>query len=188
MQDDTKKVGELDLTPIDQELDIELLQKAQENGEEEEAFSCKLNTRRDERQLALYLLYALDRAEYSMDLHAVTNAFESGFDCTISNGSFAISLVKGVLDQKDALDELLTPFLKNWRLERLGCCTRLILHIALWELKQPDAISSIIINEAVELAKMFAEKDAYRFVNGILDEIAKHLAENAQQEQPESDD
>ena len=45
--------------------------------------------------------------------------------------------------------------------------------MALWELQQPKAIASIVINEAVELAKIFAEKDAYKFVNGILDQYCK---------------
>jgi N utilization substance protein B len=45
--------------------------------------------------------------------------------------------------------------------------------MALWELNQKGAIPSIIINEAIELAKQFAEQDSYRFINGILDEICK---------------
>ncbi len=168
---DEKNLQDLDLTPVDQELELELLKK-QEDGEEKEP-EFRLNSRRDERQLALYLLYALDRAEYSIALDDAIKTFEKGFDIEIPRESFAIALAEGILAKRDELDERLTPFLKNWRLERLGCCTRLILHIALWELQLPDAIPSIIINEAVELAKTFAEKDAYRFVNGILDEIAK---------------
>ncbi len=165
-----------DLTPIDAELDLELLPKAQEQEDEigwEPTFT--LQTRRDERQVALYLLYALDRAEYSISLADAIRAFENGFDLKIPKRSFVLTLVKGVIDNRDALDEQLKPCLKNWRLERLGCCTHLILQLALWELQQKDAVSSIVINEAVELAKTFAEKDAYRFVNGILDEIAKKM-------------
>lgn len=168
-------ISDLDLTPIDQELELELLKKNEESEQQDEELTFSLNTRRDERHLALYLLYALDRSEYTIDLGDIVHAFEQGFDITIPSNSFTLMLVRNVLENRDELDEYLTPFLKNWRLERLGCCTRLILRLALWELRQPDAISSISINEAIELAKMFAEKDAYRFVNGILDEIAKQL-------------
>jgi transcription antitermination protein NusB len=161
-----------DLTPIDAELDLELLPKAQEEENDWEP-TFTLQTRRDERQLALYLLYALDRAEYSIALDDAIRAFERGFDIKIPKRSFVMTVVKGVIDNRDNLDEQLKPCLKNWRLERLGCCTHLILQLALWELQQKDAVTSIVINEAVELAKTFAEKDAYRFVNGILDEIAK---------------
>jgi len=48
--------------------------------------------------------------------------------------------------------------------------------MALWELIQSKAIASIIINEAVELAKIFAEKDAFKFINGILDQYCKEHA------------
>jgi len=170
-----------DFTPIDTELDLELLPKIEsENGDADPEF--KLQTRRDERQLALCLLYALDRAEYSLTPEDIVKRFEQGFDISVPRRSFAVSLFKGVNDGVQALDEQLKPFLKNWRLERLGCCTHLILRMAMWELQQPDAIGSIIINEAVELAKTFAEKDAYRFVNGILDEIAKSLVAAVEEE------
>jgi N utilization substance protein B len=43
----------------------------------------------------------------------------------------------------------------------------------MWELFHTDMPTSIVINEAVELAKCFSEKDAYKFVNGILDEAVK---------------
>lgn len=173
-------VSDLDLTPVDQELELEFLKKNQEadelEEEQEEELRLRPGSRRDERQLALYLLYALDRADYSISLYEAARALENGFEIIIPDDSFALELTKGVLDNREELDLQLTPFLKNWRLERLGCCTRLILHLALWELGQPDAVSSIVINEAIELAKMFAEKDAYRFVNGILDEASKQLA------------
>ena len=71
------------------------------------------------------------------------------------------------------LDEECKPLLSNWRFERLGMCTKLILRYALWELQTTDTNPTIVINEAIELAKCFAEKDAYKFVNGILDEALK---------------
>jgi len=185
--DDEKKIvhdHELDLTPVDQELNLEFIRKAEQEDAEQE-FEFKLNSRRDERHLAFYLLYAIDRSDYSMTLDEAIPAFEKGFDITVPKKSLAITLVQGVLENRDELDRQLTPFLKNWRLERLGCCTRLILHLALWELSQHDTISSVVINEAIELAKAFAEKDAYRFINGILDEIAKKKVEVTQEEKVE---
>ncbi len=52
-------------------------------------------------------------------------------------------------------------------------CTRLILRIGVWEMKYTKTDSTVVINEAVELAKCFAEGEAYKFVNGILDEWSK---------------
>ena len=75
--------------------------------------------------------------------------------------------------RRDYLDEIIQKFLENWRLSRLGLCTRLILRMGVWELVFTDAPSSVIINESIELAKDFAEKDAYKFINGILDQVAE---------------
>ncbi len=172
MEDDIKNPQDLNLTPVDKELELELLKKAQAEDTDQE-FEFKINSRRDERYFAFYLLYALDRSDYASSIDDVVKTFENGFDLQLAKRSFAIDLVKGVVAHRQELDEKLKPHLKNWELERLGCCTRLILWLALWEMQQPDVINSIVINEAVELAKTFAEKDAYRFVNGILDEIAK---------------
>jgi transcription antitermination protein NusB len=166
---------EPNLTPIDTELDEQQQASAEEEDLGPWSPDFSLQTRRDERQLAFSILYALDRAEYSVTVDDIVQSFEKGFDVKIPKKSFALTIVRGVLENAAKLDEDLKPYLKNWRLERLGCCTHLVLLLALWELQQPEAIPSIIINEAVELAKTFAEKDAYRFVNGILDEIAKSV-------------
>jgi N utilization substance protein B len=176
---------ELDLTPIDQELDASMFPPAEDDGEKDEQDpSFSLQSRRDERQVAFYLLYAIDRSEYSLSIDEVVRAFERGFEAKIPKSSFAYRSVKDIAETHKELDEFLTPFLKNWRLERLGCCTHLILLLSLWELQQAGAIGSVVINEAVELAKTFAEKDAYKFINGILDEVAKKIIEASPSETP----
>jgi len=166
------KLHEMNIVPIDTELDSEL-QKSEAIAEQEESenFVLKIDSRRDERILAFYLIYAMDRFDYSISFDDVVRDFQEGFSVTIPARSFSVIVAQGAIEEREKLDEKLKPYLKNWKLERLGCCTKLILRLALWELEQPNAISSIVINEAVELAKMFAEKDAYKFINGILDEM-----------------
>jgi transcription antitermination protein NusB len=134
-----------------------------------------ITTRRDVRSLAFHLLYAADRLEYSVPFQEIVEDFRSGYDLEITDDSLAIQMAQDVVERREELDEQIKPYLKNWKLERLGCCTRLILRMALWELQQLDAIPSVIINEAIELAKSFAEKDAYKFINGILDEMCEKL-------------
>ncbi|MFC1894328.1 transcription antitermination factor NusB [Candidatus Dependentiae bacterium] len=133
-------------------------------------FNRKAGSRRSERALAFQILYASDRDDYSVPLDQVIQRFRYGFDIDIQDDSIVVKMVEGAIDMRDDLDEEINPLLKNWKINRLGCCTLLILRLALWELKQSDGIPSIVINEAVELAKCFAEKDSYKFINGILDE------------------
>lgn len=135
--------------------------------------SLRPESRRDMRALAFHFLYAVDRFDYTVPLEEIVQNFRDGFHVDIIDDALAVVMASGAIEQRDKLDLLIKPLLRNWRIERLGCCTRLILRLALWELQQPDAIASIVINEAIELAKAFAEKDAYKFINGILDEAVK---------------
>lgn len=174
-----KRNEDFNQTPVDIELNKEQLDQELTHEEtvdiEEVIKNLKITSRRDERVMAFFLIYAVDRFDYTVSLDDVLEQFKVGFDVDLPRDSFAVELAKGTIDSHKDLDEQIIPHLKNWKLERLGCCTRLILRLSLWELQQPDAIPSIVINEAIELAKMFAEKDAYKFINGILDEICKTL-------------
>ncbi len=169
------KTGDFNSAPIDSELDMAQTSSQEQQDIEIEDFLKEINleSRKDERVVAFLLTYAVDRFDYTTTLEAVVDNFSRGFDLVISETSYAFSLAQGTIEKRDHLDSKMVPYLKNWRLERLGCCTRLILRLALWELEQSGSIPSIVINEAVELAKVFAEKDAYKFVNGILDEYCK---------------
>jgi len=128
-------------------------------------------TRRQLRALAFHYLYALDRGDYQESLADVAQAFLDNFGLQPGDNQFALIIAQGVVDNHQRYGALLQPYLEHWRFDRLGCCTRLILYMAIWEFEQPQAIASIVINEAVELSKAFAEKDAYRFINGVLDQL-----------------
>jgi len=134
-------------------------------------------SRRDSRCLAFQIMYAWDRFDYDMPLENIVENFEKGFDIEIPMDSLAVQMVQGSTEQTKELDEIVKPLLQNWKIERIGCCTKLILRLALWELIQPESIPSVVINEAVELAKAFAEQDAHKFVNGILDKAKEMISE-----------
>lgn len=132
-------------------------------------------SRTDERVFAFHVLYALDRSCYEENLDDVVKNLQDHFDIHVPSDSYAIMLARGVLERKEDLDKKILPHLQHWKLERLGCCTILILRLALWELEQGEVAPHVVINEAVELAKDFGEKDSYKFVNGVLDSLSKAL-------------
>ncbi|TET35536.1 transcription antitermination factor NusB [Candidatus Dependentiae bacterium] len=132
-------------------------------------------SRRDVRSLIFYLLYASESFDYQESLDAIVDNFNRGFDIDIPVDSEVVKVAQSVIDERDALDDQYKPLLSNWRFDRVGVSTKLILRFATWELLHTDTDSRIVINEAVELAKRFAEKDAYKFVNGILDRLIKEL-------------
>lgn len=132
-------------------------------------------SQRDKRALVFHILYAMESYDYTSSIPALVDNLNRGFNLAIPEDSTVVTTATGIIDERDRLDDLYKPFLANWRYERLGICTRLILRYAIWELLHTETDSTIIINEAIELAKCYAEKDAYKFVNGILDEMVKTL-------------
>ena len=137
-------------------------------------------SRRDVRSLILHLLYAMDAFEYDCSLESIVDNFNRGFDLAIPYESEVFKITQAILDNREKLDNTIKPLLHNWRFDRIGVCTKLILRLALWELHTTKTSASIIMNEAIELSKCFAERDAYKFVNGILDEAVKKMGREAE--------
>lgn len=144
------------------------------------SMSANINSRREVRSLIFHLLYALESNEYSVSVESVVENFKDGLDLEIEIDEEVIKTTKDIVEKKDQLSAIMLPFFSNWRLDRVGCCTRLILYIAFWEMYFSKTPHTVVINEAIELAKCFAEKDAYKFVNGILDEASKQFPEKTE--------
>ena len=88
--------------------------------------------------------------------------------------SEADRMVDAVLQLKPQLDEKLNAVIENFAPERIDPIDRAILRLGAWEiLHSPDVPNPVAINEAVDLAKEFGTTDSSRFVNGILDQIAR---------------
>ena len=130
-------------------------------------------SRRDIRSLIFHLLYIVDAHEYTESLPAVVDNFSEGYNIEIPRHSEVFSVTNAILMAKETLDLIYIPLLANWNIDRISTCTKLIMRYGTWELLYTNTDPKIVINEAIELTKCFAEDDAYRFVNGILDKISK---------------
>ncbi len=130
-------------------------------------------SRRDFRALVFNLLYSADANDYDVSVCGLIDSFNRGYDLNIPSEGEVFDFVQGVINEREKLDDMLKPLFVNWKLERIGCCTRLILNMAIWEMLHKDTLPIIVVDEAIELTKAFCEKDAYKFVNGILDEAVK---------------
>ena len=130
-------------------------------------------SRRDVRSLVFHFLYAAEAFDYQESLQSIVDNFNRGFNLDVPFDGELFKVVDSIINSRHELEKIYVPFLSNWRTERVSVCTKLILLFGIWELKNTDTDARIVINEAIELAKCFAEEDAYRFVNGILDPISK---------------
>ena len=147
----------------------------QNNNHMSEDIQNKEHSRRAIRTIIFQMLYALESFDYGVTVQDLASRFNHGFDQTIPLDGEVVHVVAAVAEQREALDAFLIPLFSNWRPDRIGCCTRLILRMAVWEMQATTNATTIIVNEAIELAKNFAEKDAHRFINGVLDQAVKEL-------------
>ena len=86
---------------------------------------------------------------------------------------FAIDIIEGVDEFKEKIDNKIKEHSKNWDFDRISLVSRSILKISIFQIMHMrDLISAeIVIDEAIRIAKEYAEEDASRFINGILDSV-----------------
>jgi N utilization substance protein B len=84
---------------------------------------------------------------------------------------FALTLVMGVLRNRDELDALLQAKADNWSLGRMAATDRNVLRLGAFEIRYADTPDRVAIDEAVELAKRYGSAQSSQFVNGILDKL-----------------
>lgn len=91
-----------------------------------------------------------------------------------SSWLYAREIVDGVIDNREAIDEQITTFAKDWTLERMPAVDRAVLRIGVWEvLYNDDVPAAVAIDEAVELAKEYSTDDSGAFVHGVLGRISR---------------
>ncbi len=87
--------------------------------------------------------------------------------------SYARTIVQGIVDHHDEIDDLLETYSQGWSLDRMPHLDRAILRVAVWEiLFNPEVPDGVAVNEAVELAKELSTDDSGAFVNGLLSRIS----------------
>ncbi|MCX7927986.1 MAG: transcription antitermination factor NusB [Candidatus Omnitrophica bacterium] len=124
------------------------------------------------REFALQILYQIDitQQDATSACENFWQALEHAPEQEIK--TFTEELVLGVSTAKDALDKKISQYAKNWELDRIAVVDRNILRLGGYEiLYRSDIPPKVAINEAVELAKKYADIPAAKFVNGILDKF-----------------
>jgi N utilization substance protein B len=128
------------------------------------------------RARALQALYAWDmRGNGSGELERVATQVWDDLAITPDERRIAGPIVRVVASKARALDEQLADVTTNWRLERIGAVERCVLRLAAAELTIGDTPPRVVIQEAVTLAERFGSAPSARFVNGVLDALARRM-------------
>ena len=91
-----------------------------------------------------------------------------------AQNTFAKELFEGVIAHLEELDLRIKHQIKNWDFEHIGDMERAILRLGAYEILFSAMDKAIVINEALEIAKNFGNEASTKFINGILDGIAKN--------------
>ncbi len=132
-----------------------------------------MGARRKGRELAVQALYQID---------VVGTAGRDGLRLFFEQAEagqrakdFAADLLTGVEEQRAHIDELIAAAAEHWRIERLSAVDLNVLRVATCELLQRAVPTSVVLDEAIEIARRFGTTESATFVNGVLDEIADRL-------------
>jgi len=132
------------------------------------------NPRRQARIVALQCLFAADISE---------NPAKSSLEWLVSENplpqralAFAQRLIGGATDYRPELDKVIQRYAPTWPVSQIALVDRNVLRLALFELFHcADTPRKTVINEAVDLAKVFGSESSARFVNGVLGSVMAGL-------------
>jgi N utilization substance protein B len=139
-----------------------------------------MGTRRKARECALQMLFAADVAKTVVP-NALTNGYWNELGEVVvdeKTQEFANNLVTGTLRRLEKIDERIKTRAEHWRIERMAIVDRNVLRLAVYEFLYEETPHTVVINEALEIARRFSTFEATQFINGILDAI-KHDLEKA---------
>jgi len=95
---------------------------------------------------------------------------------------FANELFTGTVSHLSHIDGMIQQHAKNWRLGRMAAVDRNILRLAVYELLSDfHTPVTVVINEALEIAKKFSTQESAQFVNGVLDSVKGDLVQHMEQ-------
>ncbi len=127
------------------------------------------------RSRALQAVYAWDVRGREDPLSTVARTVWDDIGIPRDERMFAGLIVAAVEKDLGAIDADLEAITTNWRIDRLGAIERCVLRIAAAELRQMETPARVVLQEAVRLAERFGSEQSAKFVNGVLDALARRL-------------
>ncbi|HEY4499677.1 MAG TPA: transcription antitermination factor NusB [Candidatus Paceibacterota bacterium] len=137
-------------------------------------------TRQLGRSIVLQSLYEWDFYKQKSDLIKIVERNLLEFGPGINEPEFVWNLVKGIIDHKGDLDNIIQKAAPDWPLEQVALVDRNALRIGLFELLYADRKEvppKVAINEAIELAKNYGGPNSGKFINGVLGTVYREIGE-----------
>ncbi len=122
------------------------------------------------RKECMTILYQIDILRQNKVPYEIESVIKEniGFD-----NAFVKDIVFGVMERIDEIDKLANSYLNNWDIKRLDKTGAAILRMGIYEMKYMDTPPVVVINEAIELAKIYTDSDVVKMINAVLDKLLK---------------
>ena len=127
-----------------------------------------MKTRSELREKIMIILYQIDLYVKDNIPYDLENVFHENLEM---DNKFVRDVVNGVLENRENIDKVITKYLDNWDLDRLGKTDRAILRLSTYEMLYYSTPKIVVINEAVELAKKYSDDKVVKLINAVLDKI-----------------
>lgn len=135
------------------------------------------------RTVALQALFEWDFNNQQGDITEITTRSIAEFAPGADDGDFAVELVKGVVDNMEALDKIIVETAPEWPISQITVIDRNVLRLGIYELQFSKKIPpKVAINEAVEMGKRFGGESSGKFVNGVLGTLYKNMVPEDKEE------
>ena len=131
-------------------------------------------TRSELRKKAMVILYQVDILNGIKSDANVEELIKENLD---TDNEFVKDIVYGVITYKEQIDKLANENMIDWDINRLDKTGSTILRMGIFELLYTDTPDVVVINEAVELAKMYSDEKVKNIINAVLDKISKEKPE-----------
>ena len=130
-----------------------------------------VGNRRKARALALKVVYEVETAKHSVEAVISQRLVEDKL--SPENAEFAGFIIRGVVQNKEAIDIVIQTFAPAWPLDQIPAVDTNILRLAIFEMLHDDKVPvKVAINEAVEMAKTYGSGSSSKFINGVLGSVS----------------
>ena len=126
-----------------------------------------VSTRRDTRILSLQILCEVDTVNH--DVEIVISQIRHNNEMSSKDDQFVCKLVNNVLENLQQLDNMIITYAPSWPINQMPVVDRNLLRMAIGEIEWVTSTpNKVVVNEAVEIAKIFGSERSPSFVNGVL--------------------
>ena len=125
-------------------------------------------SRSELREKIMTILYQVEMYNKNKYEYKIEDVIKENLDIS---SEFVNTIVNGVIENKELLDEKANSYLTDWTIDRLDNLGAIILRMGIYEILYTDTPNVVVINEAIELAKKYSDDNVKNMINAVLDKI-----------------